>query len=152
MSPRTGSPQGRLKGVRQMGHTFSSILIHVIFGTKDRRPLIGDFRQRLYEYLVGVANMIPCCGEQQSTWADLARKRFLTWSVEKIRFRDGWHALLAKRVARICPEHGLQASRATLSFGCFLQSKIVSKRLIQRTGSWGVSLCPTTSGGCRKCL
>ncbi|HAU38480.1 MAG TPA: transposase [Phycisphaerales bacterium] len=38
-----------------MGHTFSSILIHVIFGTKDRRPLIGDFRQRLYEYLAGVA-------------------------------------------------------------------------------------------------
>jgi REP element-mobilizing transposase RayT len=39
-----------------MGHTFSNLLIHVIFSTKGRRPLIGEsFRQRLYEYIAGIA-------------------------------------------------------------------------------------------------
>ena len=39
-----------------MGHTYSNILLHVVFGTKDRRPLILEtFRVRLYEYMSGVA-------------------------------------------------------------------------------------------------
>jgi putative transposase len=39
-----------------MGHTYSNLLIHVIFATKERRPLIhADFSQRLYEYMCGVA-------------------------------------------------------------------------------------------------
>ena len=39
-----------------MGHTYSNLLTHVIFSTKDRRPMISaDFSQRLYEYLCGVA-------------------------------------------------------------------------------------------------
>ena len=39
-----------------MGHTYSNLLIHVIFSTKDRRPLIlAEFSQRLAEYLCGVA-------------------------------------------------------------------------------------------------
>ena len=51
MEPRTG----RLKGT-EMGHTYSNILVHVIFSTKDRRPLIRDgFRERLQQYLHGVA-------------------------------------------------------------------------------------------------
>ena len=39
-----------------MGHTYSNLMVHVIFSTKDRRPLIGDaLRQRLYEYICGIA-------------------------------------------------------------------------------------------------
>ena len=39
-----------------MGHTYSNLLLHVVFGTKDRRPFIHEsLRQRLYEYLAGVA-------------------------------------------------------------------------------------------------
>ena len=39
-----------------MGHTYTSLLIHAVFGTKDRRPAVHEsFRPRLYEYLSGVA-------------------------------------------------------------------------------------------------
>ena len=39
-----------------MAHTFSDILIHVIFSTKGRQPTIHEtFRFRLYEYLGGIA-------------------------------------------------------------------------------------------------
>jgi len=39
-----------------MGHTYSNLLIHVIFSTKDRRPLIqAEFSDRLHEYLCGLA-------------------------------------------------------------------------------------------------
>ena len=39
-----------------MGHTYSNLLIHVIFSTKDRRPMIkADFARRLHEYLCGLA-------------------------------------------------------------------------------------------------
>jgi REP element-mobilizing transposase RayT len=40
-----------------MGHTYTNLLVHAVFGTKDRRPAIYDaFRPRLYEYLSGVAH------------------------------------------------------------------------------------------------
>jgi len=39
-----------------MGHTYSRLLVHAIFSTKGRRPLIGDcFRERLYRYMGGIA-------------------------------------------------------------------------------------------------
>ena len=39
-----------------MGHTYSNLLIHVIFSTKDRSPVIDEtIRQRLHEYMAGVA-------------------------------------------------------------------------------------------------
>jgi len=39
-----------------MGHTYSNLLVHVIFSTKDRRPLIRpEFSERLWEYLCGLA-------------------------------------------------------------------------------------------------
>jgi len=39
-----------------MGHTYSNILIHVIFSTKHRKPSIReDLRPRLHEYLAGIA-------------------------------------------------------------------------------------------------
>ena len=39
-----------------MGHTFTNLTTHFIFGTKDRRPLIdAEVRPRLFPYLAGVA-------------------------------------------------------------------------------------------------
>jgi putative transposase len=39
-----------------VGHTFSNLLVHVIFGTKDCLPTIREsFRPRLYEYMSGIA-------------------------------------------------------------------------------------------------
>jgi REP element-mobilizing transposase RayT len=39
-----------------MGNTYTNLLIHTIFSTKGRRPLIHDaFRERLHEYLGGLA-------------------------------------------------------------------------------------------------
>lgn len=39
-----------------MGHTYSNILLHTIFSTKDRRRMIDDsMRVRLNEYLGGIA-------------------------------------------------------------------------------------------------
>jgi REP element-mobilizing transposase RayT len=39
-----------------MGHTFSNILIHAVFSTKNREPLIREaFRERLYQYMCGIA-------------------------------------------------------------------------------------------------
>jgi putative transposase len=39
-----------------MGHTYSDILLHIVFGTWRRRPDIEErFRARLYEYMAGVA-------------------------------------------------------------------------------------------------
>ncbi len=38
------------------GHTFSRLLVHAVFGTKDRRARIkAAFRERLYRYMVGIA-------------------------------------------------------------------------------------------------
>lgn len=38
------------------GHTYSNILLHIIFSTKERRPTIQTaFRDRLFEYLGGIA-------------------------------------------------------------------------------------------------
>jgi len=39
-----------------MGHTFTNLLFHVVFSTKERRPLIDDsFRDRLHQYMSGIA-------------------------------------------------------------------------------------------------
>ena len=39
-----------------MGHTYSNLLYHVVFSTKDRRPLIDDPRaRRLQQYMAGIA-------------------------------------------------------------------------------------------------
>ena len=39
-----------------MGHTYSRLLVHVVFSTKDRKPtIVEDIRPRLYDYMAGVA-------------------------------------------------------------------------------------------------
>ena len=39
-----------------MGHTYSNLLIHVIFSTRGRKPMIlAEFSERLMKYLCGVA-------------------------------------------------------------------------------------------------
>ena len=38
-----------------MPHTYSNLWLHLVFGTKGRRPLIAEaWRQRLHEYLGGI--------------------------------------------------------------------------------------------------
>ena len=56
-SAKTKPPKGELElETHQMGHTYSNILIHVIFSTKNREPSIGEaIRPRLYEYMAGIA-------------------------------------------------------------------------------------------------
>ena len=39
-----------------MGHTYANLVVHTVFSTKERRPLIHDsFRPRLFAYLSGIA-------------------------------------------------------------------------------------------------
>ena len=39
-----------------MGHTYSNLLVHVIFSTKNRKPLLHEsLRDRLYAYMAGIA-------------------------------------------------------------------------------------------------
>lgn len=38
-----------------MANTFTNLLYHIVFSTKDRTPLIhGEMRERLYEYMGGI--------------------------------------------------------------------------------------------------
>jgi REP element-mobilizing transposase RayT len=38
-----------------MAHTYSEILLHIIFSTKNRRPTIRpEFRERLHSYMGGI--------------------------------------------------------------------------------------------------
>ena len=42
-----------------MAHTFTNLLTHVIFSTKDRLPYIdGDLKAQLYPYMVGILREI----------------------------------------------------------------------------------------------
>jgi len=39
-----------------VSHTYANLVVHAVFSTKERRPLIHDFfRPRLFEYLSGLA-------------------------------------------------------------------------------------------------
>ena len=39
-----------------MGHTYTDIVLHVVFSTAERRPTIDEsFRERLCKYMVGIA-------------------------------------------------------------------------------------------------
>jgi putative transposase len=45
-----------------MADTFTNLLYHLVFSTKDRRPLItDDFRERLYEYIGGITRSEGGC-------------------------------------------------------------------------------------------
>ena len=47
--------------IRRMPQSLSNVVIHLIFSTKDREPLIGpDLRTRLYAYLAAVARNAGC--------------------------------------------------------------------------------------------
>ncbi len=38
-----------------MPHSLADLLIHVIFSTKDRRPILGDdLRPKLFPYMAGI--------------------------------------------------------------------------------------------------
>jgi len=43
-----------------MAHTFTHLLTHIIFSTKDRRPLLdADLKARLFPYLGGIIRANP---------------------------------------------------------------------------------------------
>ena len=45
----------------QMSHTYTNLLYHVIFSTKERRPFIDDeLKPRLHGYLGGIVTDIDC--------------------------------------------------------------------------------------------
>ena len=44
-----------------MSQSLSRVLVHLVFSTKNREPLITpDHRQRVFEYLAGTLNAISC--------------------------------------------------------------------------------------------
>ena len=44
-----------------MSHTYTNLLYHVVFSTKERRPFIdADLKPRLHGYLGGIATDIDC--------------------------------------------------------------------------------------------
>ena len=45
-----------------MPQSLSQILLHVVFSTKDRRPLLRDraFRDEMHRYLGGILNGLDC--------------------------------------------------------------------------------------------
>jgi putative transposase len=44
-----------------MGHSYTDLLVHAVFATKGRRPLISsDFSDRMYEYIGGIARAEKC--------------------------------------------------------------------------------------------
>ena len=54
-----GAPAGAIERFANggaMSHTYSCLLVHAVFSTKERRLTIHEsFRQRLYEYMGGIA-------------------------------------------------------------------------------------------------
>jgi hypothetical protein len=48
-----------LLGGEGMGDSYSNLLAHIIFSTKDREALIGaELRERLYAYMGGIAREV----------------------------------------------------------------------------------------------
>ena len=46
--------KARKAGDRRMGQSYTNLLYHIVFSTKDRKPLItADVKPRLYEYIGG---------------------------------------------------------------------------------------------------
>lgn len=44
-----------------MAHTHTRMLVHMVFATHERRPLIGPtFKPRLLDYMVGIARELDC--------------------------------------------------------------------------------------------
>lgn len=45
-----------------MPQSLSAVYLHLVFSTKDRRPLLRDhtLRERLHAYLAGISNQLDC--------------------------------------------------------------------------------------------
>jgi REP element-mobilizing transposase RayT len=42
-----------------MAHTYTNLLTHIIFSTKDRHPFVdGELRERLFPYMGGIVNQL----------------------------------------------------------------------------------------------
>src|SRR5580704_19182897 len=55
MCPRSPNPGSSTKYAYHVAHTYSSLLVHCVFSTKERMNLIHD-PQRLWRYLAGIAH------------------------------------------------------------------------------------------------
>jgi len=54
-----------------MPHTYSNLWLHLVFGTKDRLPLIASpWRKRLHEYLGGIVRGMDCVAMEINGVAD----------------------------------------------------------------------------------
>lgn len=43
------------RGDRKHGHTFTHLLTHIVFSTKDRAPMLdGELKPRLFAYMGGI--------------------------------------------------------------------------------------------------
>ena len=44
-----------------MPHSYSNVMVHIVYSTKDRRPFITEsIRPDLYAYTIGILNKIDC--------------------------------------------------------------------------------------------
>ena len=112
-----------------MGHTYSNLLSHVIFGTKDRRPFIHEsLRQRLYEYLAGVARhefgRALAIGGTENHVHGLLSLRTDVSPAEVVR---KWKSLSSGWVHKTFPSD--QAFRWQSGYGAFSVSESMSRRV-----------------------
>jgi putative transposase len=82
-----------------MAHTFTHLLTHIIFSTKDRRPLLdGELKSRLFPYLGGImrahdskALIINGPADHVPILASLAAKHSLTDLMRELKAdSSGW--------------------------------------------------------------
>lgn len=91
-----------------MGHTYSNTLIHFVFSTKHRMPLIVEpMRTRLYDYMGGIARQevgqsLRIGGTDNHVHALLALRADVSQSEAMRKFKG----LSSKWVHQVFPEHG----------------------------------------------
>ena len=106
-----------------MGHTYANLLVHVIFSTKGRAPLIRpEWRQRLHEYLAGVArNEFGSALRIGSTENHLHGLLSLNSDVSTAEAIRKWKSLSSKWVHETFPRESIFAWQT--GYGAFSVSK-----------------------------
>jgi hypothetical protein len=59
-----------------MPQSLSAVYIHLVFSTKDRRPLLRDkpTRDALHSYLGGVSKQLDCPPSSSAAWKTTSRE------------------------------------------------------------------------------
>ena len=114
-----------------MGHTYTNVLLHTVFSTKDREPLITDaIGDRLYAYMGGIAReefgtLLTIGGMPDHVHALIVLKANVALSHAMNRFKSlssGW-------VKKTFPEVGPFAWQA--GYGAFAVSESVKPSVIE---------------------